>query len=379
MLRLATLALFGATLLAAPSSGAQPGNASPVALAADVRPGRPLPLHIGGRVVAEPDGAGGTRYRRQWPGTYIEAAFRGPAVDLAIGPGEVALRIAVDGGPGVPLVRPAPGLYRIAAPGSGRHRIRIDVVSESQSGPTILGGLFAPPGTRPLPAPKPRARQIELIGDSHTVGYGNTAATRDCTTDQVWRTTDTARGPAGVLADRYGADYQVDAISGRGVVRNYDGADGLTVPRAYPYALLGGATPDRTQGWHPQLVVVALGTNDFTTALKLGERWPTQQALHADYERSYVAFVQALRRRHPQAFIVLWATDLAEGEIGREVQHVHDQLVQSGERNIAYVLLTGLRFAGCHAHPNLADDRAIGDAIARVVDARADIWTRRNR
>ncbi|MFE8583323.1 GDSL-type esterase/lipase family protein [Sphingomonas sp. NCPPB 2930] len=351
---------------------AQSGAAEAIrALGAETRAGRPLPLHIGGRVVAT-DG-----YRRQWPGTYIEGAFRGPTVDLGVGPGAVSLRIRVDGGAPMPLVRPAPGLYRIAARGTGPHRIRVDVASESQAGWTVLRGLFAPNGTTPLAAPAPRARQIEFIGDSHTVGYGNTSPTRQCSQDAIWRTTDTTLGLPGIAARRYDADYQVNAISGRGIVRNYGGFAAPTLPEAYPYALFDGRTPATTPGWNPQVVVIALGTNDFSTPLKPGERWADRDALHADYERRYVDFVGRLRRHYPRAFFVLWATDLADGEIKREVGKVVDRLRAGGERRIAFVPVDGLGFTGCDAHPDTDDDRRIAAAIERVIDARPDIWTRR--
>ena len=294
---------------------------------------KPVPLHIGGRVVPAGDG-----YRRQWPGTYFEAAFRGPAVDLNVGPGDVSLRISLDGAAPVALVRPKPGRYRITAPAAGRHRIRIDVVSESQAGATGLGGLFAPTGTTPLAAPRAAARRIEFVGDSHTVGYGNTSTSRDCTEAQVWETTDTSQGIAGRLAKRYGADTRVNAISGRGIVRNYGGFAAPTVPQAYPYALFDGTTPADDANWHPQVIVIALGTNDFSTALKPDERWADRAALHTDYEARYVAFVQGLRRRDPGAFFVLWATDLADGEIVREVQQVATKLRGTGETRLAVVV-----------------------------------------
>jgi lysophospholipase L1-like esterase len=368
--RLMLLALVAAPLAAAPA----PQRTDAITpLGADAAPGRPLALHIGGRVVA--DGAApGVRYQRQWPGTYLEARFRGPAVVLAVGPGDVALRITVDGGAPLALVRPAAGRYRIAAPGHGDHHVRVDVVSESQAAPTSFGGLFAPSGTTPLAAPPPRRRQIEFIGDSHTVGYGDTATTKDCTQDQVWATTDTPRGPAGVTAAHYDADYQVNAISGRGIVRNYDGFSAATVPQAYPYALLDGKTPERTSGWHPQVVVIALGTNDFSTKLKPSERWATRDALHADYERTYAAFVRQARQRYPGAFVLLWATDLADGEIAREAASVAANLRQAGDRRVAFVEVKGLHFTGCHAHPDLGDDRTIAATLERVIDAQAGVW-----
>ncbi|MEJ8630146.1 hypothetical protein P0F65_10470 [Sphingomonas sp. I4] len=88
-----------------------------------------------------------------------------------------------------------------------------------------------------------------------------------------------------------------------GVVRNYGGFAAPTLPEAYPFALFDGRTPAATPGWHPQVVVVALGTNDFSTPLKPGERWADRDALHDDYEHHYVAFVGRLRKAYPKAFL----------------------------------------------------------------------------
>ena len=366
-------------VLGAVGAGAQaPADLALRPLPADAPFGRALPLRIGGRVVAAKGHVAGdlARYRRQWPGTYFEGRFHGPAVDVAVGPGEVSLRVRIDDAGPVALVRPAPGRYRVKAGGPGRHRVRVDVVSESQAGATAFGGLFAPAGSVPLAAPAVRPRAIEFIGDSHTVGYGNTSSTRDCTEGQVWETTDTSQGIAGQLSRRYDAAYRVNAISGRGIVRNYGGFAAPTVPDAYPYALFDAKTPADDAGWQPQVIVIALGTNDFTTPLKPEERWKSRDALHADYEARYVRFVQDLRRRNAGAFFVLWATDLADGEIAREVDKVAEKLRATGETRFAVVPMTGLSFAGCHFHPSVADDTKIADAIGKAIDGRKGVWAR---
>ncbi|TDA72279.1 GDSL family lipase, partial [Halomonas marinisediminis] len=75
----------------------------------------------------------------------------------------------------------------------------------SQAAPTGFGPFYAEPGTVAEPLPR-RARQIEFVGDSHTVGYGVTSPTRTCSEADVWATTDTSRGFGAMLARRYGAD-----------------------------------------------------------------------------------------------------------------------------------------------------------------------------
>ncbi len=346
-----------------------PVGVSPVADGAMT--GQPLPLTIGGRVDRQADG-----YHRQWPGTYFDTAFDGTSVQVAVGPGDVVLNVTVDGRQVAQLVKPRPGRYAITGLTAGRHTLRVQVASESQAGPTVFGGIYAMGGTRPLPAPAP-ARQIEFIGDSHTVGYGNTSPSRECSEADVWRTTDTSRGIPAVLARRYQAAYQVNAISGRGIVRNYDNAPGDTLPAAYPFTLFDKARAVSDPNWHPRLIVIALGTNDFTTPLKPGEPWKTRADLHADYETRYVAFVRRLRARDPQAHVLLWATDLAGGEIASEVGKVKARLDAAGVGNVGFVAVKNLTFSGCHFHPSTSDDQTIADQLAAYVDSQPGVWSTR--
>jgi len=166
----------------------------------------------------------------------------------------------------------------------------------------------------------------------------------------------------------------VNAISGRGIVRNYNGFSADTMPQAYPYVLFGKATRYDDAGWKPQLIVIALGTNDFTTPLNPGEKWKTRDALHEDFEASYAGFVRALRARNPNAYFLLWATDMAGGEIATEVTRVVERLHAAGEQRVAFVPVGGLNLSACNYHPSAADDRTIAAALARFVDAHPQIW-----
>lgn len=365
-------ALCGAIVLVLTLGAAAPQTAgiTVTPLPADApASGVALPVHIGGRVERTAHG-----YRRQWPGTYWEAAFQGRDVQLRVGPGDVILNVSVDGTPATTLVKPRPGSYAIRGFDSGRHVVRVDVASESQAGPTEFGGFFPATTTQPLPAPH-RRRQIEFIGDSHTVGYGNTATTRDCSEAQVWATTDTSRGIAALTARRYDADYQVNAISGQGIVRNYDGLAADTVPDAYPFVLFDKLRRHTDKAWRPQVIVVALGTNDFSTPLHAGEPWRTRAALHAAYHARYIGFVRQLRAAHPGAHILLWATDLAAGEIATQVETVVAGLHNTGDRRVAFVRVSGLSMSACHAHPSGADDERIADRLAAYIDTHPAIWS----
>ncbi|MEO8064195.1 MAG: GDSL-type esterase/lipase family protein [Pseudomonadota bacterium] len=324
---------------------------------------RDVPANVHGRTAND---------RYQWPGLYFEMKFKGRGVYFRTGAGEVILHVLVDGESVGTLVKPAPGLYLIDKLENGVHAVRIEAITESQDGPNEFGG-FALKAGEPVRMTA-RKRQIEFIGDSHTVGYGNTSKTRDCTEAEVWATTDSSRAFGAKVAKHYEADYQINAISGRGIVRNYDGSPGDPLPVAYPFALLDHSSPYEDASWHPQVIVVALGTNDFSTPLHAGEKWATRDELHADYEANYTKFLESLRTRNPGAFIMVWATDMAEHEIQQEAGKVVMQLQSNGERRIAFLPFDSLAMDACNWHPSLADHDAIAGKLIQFIDERNVDW-----
>ena len=365
------LAAFSLSAALAASTALAETTVSPASVA--VSDLTPAPLHIGGRTESTGDGHLSI-YAYQWPGTYFETAFTGKDAYFQVGTGDVILHVLVDGQALAPMVKPAGGLYHIDGLTAGAHTVRIEVATESQAGADHFGGFFITAGETPSALPV-RPRQIEFIGDSHTVGYGNISTTRDCTTDQVWATTDDTQAFGPVTAKHYGADYQVNAISGRGIVRNYDGFAADHLPEAYPYMLFNKGLKDLPNpAWQPQVVVMALGTNDFSTPLRAAEQWKTRDDLQADYEKTYVAFIHSLRARYPGAYFVLWGTEMANGEIEAEEQKVVDLAKAGGETRITFLPINGLAFSGCHAHPSTADDQTISNLLVKTIDQVPGVW-----
>jgi hypothetical protein len=87
-----------------------------------------------------------------------------------------------------------------------------------------------------------------------------------------------------------------------------------------------------------------------------------------------VRFLQSLRERNPDAYIILWATDMADGEIESEVQKVVERAKAAGERKIAFIPIDHLPFTGCDFHPSLADHRTIRDRLVQFIDSNPTIW-----
>jgi lysophospholipase L1-like esterase len=338
---------------------------------------KPLTLSIGGRVLPAPSlaasGFGAHDLTSQWPGTYFRAAFRGSRVFFRVGKSEEILHVVVDNKVLLPVVKPAAGVYEIDGLSDAPHTVSVSVATESQAAPNTFGGIAIPIDEQALPPPR-RLRQMEFIGDSHTVGYGNLSPRHECSKDDIWADTDNTSAFGPVAAAHYGAEYQVNAISGRGVVRNYNGFAADTLPQAYPYVLLDHAHQYADAAWKPQVLVIALGTNDFSTALNVGERWKTRDELHADFETTYVRFLQRLRVRNPTAYLLVWATDVANGEVEAEAKRVVDQVRKQGDNHISFLPIDKLGFGACDEHPSLADERFIAQDLMKLIDADKQVW-----
>jgi len=314
-----------------------------------------LPVNIGGRVAPASNGA----YDFGWPGVYFEGRFSGPSVEVAVDTKAEHLAVSIDGVRKAELTQSGETRLKLDRLGPGQHTVRLDKLTESQTGSARFEGFFVGPEGKALPAPS-RPRRIEFIGDSHTVGYGVRSASRDCTEQQVHDLTDTSLAFGPILAGRLDADYRIEAFSGRGVVRNYNGlAPGQPLPALFPRLIPGQDQPRVAEGdaWKPDVVVIGLGTNDFSTPLNPGERWTDEAALRKDYRDSYVSFIQGLKASRPGARVFLIAGDT----FAEDVAEVADRAGATAVR------ITNMDRGACHWHPSVADQRMMADRLEAAI------------
>ncbi|MBW8882299.1 MAG: endoglucanase E [Asticcacaulis sp.] len=311
----------------------------------------PLPLHVGGRVFPQSPASQG--YLHQWPGTYFEARFTGTTVTVRLKDDINVLNIWLDGQKVDVETKPGEGDIELGPLTDGEHTVRVEKITEVQGNSAQFVGFFVPSQANVLPAPPDRPRRIEFIGDSYTVGYGNTSPKHECPGDGVWAATDNSQafGPLTAKA-------------------------GNSLPRAYAFDVdQNGTTLTRpNDDWDPQVTVIYLGTNDFSTPLNAGEPWATRDAEHADYEATYIKFVQDLRAKHPGTSFILVATLQADGEFESEVKKVIAGLQTQGESRIAFLPVSSLSLTGCDWHPSTADDKAISDLLIAYIDQHPELW-----
>jgi hypothetical protein len=345
----------------------------------------PLPVHAVGRMVVEPVGpplpAGAVAYVHQWPGVYFEAAFSGDRVVLAFADPANEYRLMVDDEAPITIAQPGDAQIRIEDLGRGPHRLRLEKVTESVGTRGAFRGFFVSREAH-AEAPPPRPRQIEFIGDSSMSGFGARSGKIECQGDEARLTSDTQDAYAALAARQLGADYQVNAISGRGLVRNFGGADpDEALQKVYPFIFFDRTVPYSDPSWRPQIVVVRL-IADFVTPVKPGERWADLNQVANDYVRGYASLIADVHARAPGATILIqWPSDRQLG----------------GERNVAaFATLrraiaaasagTGAPVAffeldvgpdtgaACAYHPSLAQHAKMAAALAAYISAHPEYW-----
>lgn len=322
----------------------------------------PLPLTVIGQTTPSPQTSGSLRH--DWPAIYATGQFTGSTVALHFDDAQNSYEIRIDGAaaPSLTLHQPGRRVLWITGLDAGPHRIRLDKISE---GAAQFGPVLVPSADQAGPPPPPRQRRILFIGDSDTVGYGNMSAGRECTPSQVARQTNTRHAFGPIVARHFNADYTMIAQSGIGVVRNY-----------------GGDAPDATMLSHdlsapsdaaPQVIVIALGSNDFATPLGADEHWTGPDALRVAFETGYRDLVQAQRAQHPAAFIILLA--FADG--GDTYLAAHDAVwttLQPSGTAMAEIVVPALDRTGCHWHPSAQDHAMIANRLIARITQQPGLW-----
>lgn len=343
-------------LLAAPTMAAE---VRPPALAPEPGPAligsEGVPLRITGRV--EPLGRFG--FTHDWPGIYASARFEGDRVSILFDDADSRWQIRVDGGPREIVDRPGTQAVTLSGLGPGPHDLDMEKLSET-AGAVI--GVFIPAGERALPPPPPRRRQMEFIGDSDMVGFGVESPVRDCTRDEVRALTNTQLGFAPRVARAFDADYQVMARSGIGLVRNYLGANpGHEMPMVYR------AAPPAGPDWNPGIVVIALGSNDFTDGVT------DQMALIKTYEDGVIAFAAELQDRYPDS-VLIFATAGDEYEFTDATRAALKRLDPARRNRATQVVFPERALTGCYDHPSLADQATMAKTITDWIETNPEIW-----
>jgi len=210
-----------------------------------------------------------------------------------------------------------------------------------------------------LGAPPTYSRKIEFIGDSITCGYGNLGQF-PCAYSPY--TEDNYYAWGAVSSRRLGAQYQLEAWSGKGVVRNYGDKNTTStdpLPLYYPYTLGSRFASGLWDfGWVPSAVVINLGTNDYST-----EPSPPENVFVTGYSN----FIKLIRSKYAPAAPKIF---LACGPLIRDPCCEYVQSVANITGSTFIDLQGILTFPddyGCDYHPNVSGHAKMANISVPII------------
>jgi len=219
-----------------------------------------------------------------WSGVYIQFSFRGTecAVRMSDSGHNYYNLFIDDQAPKVFDVKSDTTIILATKLKKQIHKVQIYKRTEGNQGLGTFKGILLAENDEMLPWKDVPTRKIEFIGNSITCGYGTEGLVRT----ERWRpaTENNYKSYAPIMARAFNADYHIVAHSGLGVVRNY----------GYKEKVSPSAMPDRFnrvydqkeqplwdfKQWKPDVVVINLGTNDFST-----QPFPDKAVFKAGYEK----------------------------------------------------------------------------------------------
>lgn len=308
--------------------------------------------------------------RYDWSGVYIQFNFRGTELALKMNDtGHNWYNVFLDDqAPKVIDVKSDTTVVISNILGKGIHRVQIYKRTEGSQGTGIFRGIVIPENGEILTWNDIPARKIEFIGNSITCGYG----TEGLTKSERWKpsTENNYQSYAPIMARAFKADYHIVAHSGLGVVRNY----------GYKEKVSPGAMPHRFnrvfdekelplwdfQQWKPDMVVINLGTNDFSTL-----PFPDKDVFIAGYEK-LIMEVQKQYGNLPVFCIVGPMTDEPCYSYVKEMVEKFRSVRQM--KNVFFVgiptyLMDEQKDLGSDSHPNYSGQRKMAAHVLPVISS----------
>ncbi|WP_281232277.1 SGNH/GDSL hydrolase family protein [Flavobacterium gelatinilyticum] len=241
------------------------------------------------------------------------------------------------------------------------HHLEIYKNTEAQSGNILFAGTTA----KLTSISSKKKKKIEFIGDSITCGAASDPSEIPCDKGEYMDHHNSyyAYGPS--LSRQIGADYLMSCVSGIGMYRNWndENKEEAIMPDIYGnlYLTKDPAKPKYDFAFQPDIISIALGTNDFSGGDGKKERLPFNPE---KYVSNYMNFIKMLYQHNPKAQIVITNSPMVNGERAVVFEDCLKKVKAAFDGDKAHKTILIFKFKpmtpkGCTGHPDVADHQVL--------------------
>ena len=244
------------------------------------------------------------------------------------------------------------------------HKLRLQKCTEGQYGKVTIHRIFLAKGGSIAPVER-KKRMIEVYGDSYTCGYGTESQKAN---DPFKLETENCNKAYGCIIARYfDADYALTAHSGQGMVRDW--ADPKQISDVNMSTRFTQTYDDHGNQaynfdlYRPQLVIINLGTNDFS---------PVAIPTDEQYVGAYLKMINTIRSHYEGVKILCVTPHSANRYLQAALQLLRERTAGMNDVFMANPLsdiVTEERDMGADWHPNYQGQRKIAMSLIPQISA----------
>lgn len=252
------------------------------------------------------------------------------------------------------------------------HNLQIFKTTEAHSG----GVLFAGTTAKLIAIAPVKKKKIEFIGDSITCGAASDSTDIPCHEGEYFDHHNGYYAYGPVLARAIGADYLMSSVSGIGMYRNWndENVEEPIMPEVYEnlYLTKEASKPKYDFAFQPDIISIALGTNDFSA----GDGKKTRLPFNADkFISNYIHFIKMLYEHNPKAQIVITNSPMVNGENAVVFEDCLKKIKEAFKTDTTHLPIAIFKFnpmvpKGCSGHPSVSDHAILAAEYAPFLKKR---------
>ncbi len=265
-------------------------------------------------------------------------------------------RIRIEGNSSHPVI--------ISANKDGKHTVWIYKATEAHTGPVFIQKII---GKHLQSIAPPNAPLIEFIGNSITCGAAADPSEIPCGQGAYHDQHNAYLSYGPRVARTLGANYMLSSVSGIGMYRNWN-SNGPVMPQVYEKTDFQESSQRQWdfEVYHPKVVSIALGTNDFSEGDGKTPRPPFDSA---SFVRPYIDFVKLVKSKYSGAQIALLSSPMMNGTRRTTLQNCLTAVKNNlealfpSDKPVAIYFFQPMKARGCSGHPSVEDHAILANEL----------------